>query len=810
MLHVVEGTAAARSSSVSSLTSISCISSSDPVAIPILRSMSGTAEHVETEMAALAAQFVNSTNRNVFLTGKAGTGKTTFLRRLADSSHKRHIILAPTGIAALNAGGVTIHSQFLLPFGTYVPERKLPADIPEYGNFHDRDSLTRRHPLNALRRFVLRDLELLIIDEVSMLRADLLDAIDHRMRTVRQRWDLPFGGVQVLMIGDLYQLPPVVKDEEWRVLQRWYKSPHFFEAHVIQQSGYAHIELDKIFRQQDAAFIRILNNLRENTVTSADVDALNAFYKPTITAQDSDGVITLATHNRQADDINQRALEKLPGKLHRFSATVEGEFPESMFPVLRELELKEGAQIMFTRNDPEKMYFNGKLARVESITDDGITVRMIDDDMPYVLKEVEWENKRYVIDPTTKEQKEQPLGSFRQYPVKLAWAITVHKSQGLTFDKAIIDVGQAFAPGQVYVALSRLRSLKGLILRTRISTSVVSTDRDVVAFSERRHVQQPLPDQLKEQQQHYLRMVLTSTFDLGDLLKRAEYVQKDHTEVDEFEDESMKTALVRFIDKLKVEEGNSRKFQSQLLRLVQEEDKAMLLERIEKGGAYYSALLKDSMKDLLQHLAQLEEISRTKQYSDDLRELDGMLVKKLAMIAKAAHVTTSILQGEEVKKVPELEKTIARQRTALVEEVKAWALEHKPKTSTKTGRKRRKAEGDEWELPTTKRERKPRGKKPIKGETYLKSFALLNEGKTLAEVAAERSLSLGTIEGHAAKGITEGEVEIDAVIAPDIRDKLADFMRENPDKGSNDVRAHFGDIYSYGQIRIVQAWLKVG
>jgi len=774
--------------------------------------MSGTAEHVETEMAALAAQFVNSTNRNVFLTGKAGTGKTTFLRRLADSTHKRYIILAPTGIAALNAGGVTIHSQFLFPFGSFVPERRLPADIPEYGNFHDRDTLTRRHPLNSLRRNVLRDVELLIIDEVSMLRADLLDAIDHRMRGVRQRWDLPFGGTQVLMIGDLYQLPPVVKDDEWRVLQRWYKSPHFFEAHVIQQSGYAHIELDKIFRQQDDTFIRILNNLRENTVTPEDIEVLNRHHTPLLGRGDggeTDGVITLATHNRQADDINQRALEKLPGKLHRFTATVDGEFPESMFPVLRELELKEGAQIMFTRNDPEKAYFNGKLARVESINDDGITVRMVDNDMPYLLREAEWENKRYVIDPTTKEQKEQGLGSFRQYPVKLAWAITVHKSQGLTFDKAIIDVGQAFAPGQVYVALSRLRSLQGLKLRTRISTNVVSTDRDVVAFSERRHVQQPLPDQLKEQQQHYLRMLLTSTFDLGDLLKRAEFVQKEHTEVDEFEDESMKTALVRFIEKLKVEEENSRKFQGQLLRLVQEEDTPKLLERIEKGGAYYSALLKDSMKDLLQHLAQLEDISRTKQYSEDLRELDGMLVKKLAMIAKAAHVTTCILQGQEVRKVPELEKTIARQRTALVEEVKAWALENKPKTTTRTGRRKRKDEGDEWELPPTKRDRKPRGKKPIKGETYLKSFALLNEGKSLAEVAAERGLSLGTIEGHAAKGITEGEVDVDAVIAPDIRDKLADFMRENPDKGSNDVRAHFGDAYSYGQIRIVQAWLKV-
>lgn len=769
--------------------------------------MAGTDEHVETEMAALAAQFVNSTNRNVFLTGKAGTGKTTFLRRLADSTHKRYIILAPTGIAALNAGGVTIHSQFLLPFGTFVPDRKLPEDLPEYGTFHDRDTLNRRHPLNAIRRSVLRDVELLIIDEVSMLRADLLDAIDHRMRSVRQRWDLPFGGAQVLMIGDLYQLPPVVKDEEWRVLQRWYKSAHFFEAHVIQQSGYAHIELDKIFRQQDDVFIGILNNLRENTVTAADVEVLNGFYKATITEKDSEGVITLATHNRQADELNQRALSKLEGKLHSFDAKVDGDFPESMFPVLRELQLKEGAQVMFTRNDPEKVYFNGKLARVESITEKGITVRMVDGDLQYMLREAEWENKRYVVDPVTKEQKEQVLGTFTQFPVKLAWAITVHKSQGLTFDKAIIDVGQAFAPGQVYVALSRLRSLQGLILRTRISSSVVSTDRDVVAFTERRHGQQPLPEQLKEQQQYYLRMVLTSTFDLGDMLKRAEMIQKDHDTSNEFEDLSMKTALVRFMDKLRSEEVNSRKFQGQLLRLIQEQDRETLLARIGKGAEYYSLFLKESMKDLLQHLSQVELLGRSKQYSEDLRELDAMLVKKVGMIAKAAHVTTCILQGKEVVKDAELERSLVEQRKALVEEVKTWAVENRPKVSTKTGRKRRRADEDEWELPST--EKKKKGTKPVKGETYIKTFAMLNAGKSLVEVAAERVLSLATIEGHAAKGIAEGEVPIELVLATEARDAMADWMRENPDKGSNDVRAHFGETYSYNQIRMVQAWLKL-
>ena len=773
----------------------------DRIDMPNFRDRMIAAEHQITEMAALAAQFVNTTDRHIFLTGKAGTGKTTFLRQLAANTHKRFVILAPTGIAALNAGGVTIHSQFLLPLGSYIPERKLPADIGEYGNFHDRDSLARRHPLNAIRRNVLRDVDLLVIDEVSMLRADLLDAIDFRMRSVRQRHDRPFGGAQVLMIGDLFQLPPVVKDDEWRVLQRWYRSMHFFEAHVLQQSGYAHIELDKIFRQKDEKFIRILNNLRDDKVTAQDVADLNVHYKPAIGREETEGVITLTTHNWKADELNQGSLAALPGKVARFEAEIEGEFPQSMFPVLRELELKEGAQIMFVRNDPDKMYFNGKLARVEKISSDSIEVRMLDDDQPYTLKRAIWENKRYTIDPVTKEQKEEILGTFEQYPVKLAWAITVHKSQGLTFDRAIIDVGQAFAPGQVYVALSRLRSLEGLILRTPIDPSVVSCDREVVAFSERRHAQQALPDQLRDQQREYLRMMLSSAFDLGDPIRRVEVLIREN-DPSAFELEAMRTAMPDLLTRLKAEEENSRKFQNQLLRLLHEEDREKLLERIDKGGAYFSDHLNGCMKDLLKHLAAVEKLSRSKEYAEALREVDALLVKKLLTIARAGNVTTAILNGTEVQRVQELENALKQRRVALMDEVRSWAEENLKELSTKSGRRRRKDKNDVFSEP-------PERKKKIKGETYLRTYVMFKEGTPIDEIAAERSLTRSTVEGHIARGISEGVIEIDSVMPAEKRDTIAEWMQENK-AGLNEARANFGDRFSYGELRMVQAWLKRG
>ncbi len=763
-------------------------------------------EHVETEMAALAARFVNSTNRHVFLTGKAGTGKTTFLHKLAASTHKRFVVLAPTGIAALNAKGVTIHSQFLLPFGSFIPERQMPADITG-GSFHDQDTLTRRHPLNAVRRNVLREVDLLIIDEVSMLRADLLDAIDFRMRAVRQNRYESFGGAQVLFIGDLYQLPPVVKDDELRVLKRWYPSPHFFESRVLREHGYAHIELDKIFRQQDGNFIHILNNLRNNTVTTTDVATLNQHYRPEISAADSDGVITLTTHNYKADELNQRALAQLTGTTVPFNASIQGDFPQSMYPVLERIELKVGAQVMFVKNDMEKAYFNGKLARVEQVDKNGIVVRMYDGagDQPasgtYKLKRETWENKRYVVDPATKEQEEEVLGTFEQYPIKLAWAITVHKSQGLTFSKAIIDVGQAFAPGQVYVALSRLRSLDGLILRTRIDPSVVSSDADVVAFTERGAQQEPLPQQLKAQQREYLRLLLAGTFAFGDIQRRIEYTQRDHPETAQFEDDAMKTALQLLRETLRTEEDNTRKFQGQLMRLLQEDRREDLLERIAKGGTYYGDLLQERTKALYMHLAQVETLSRTKEYANALREIDGMLMKKVATMGKVGHIALCILNGTEVTKQDELERGLAAKRAAMVGEARAWAEEHKPKG--KTGKKRKKKEApadgeDAGEAP----------ERLAKGATYEKTYALVKEGLDIAQIAAERSMAQSTIEGHFARGIAEGVVDIDALMPAAERDTIADWMQENPGKNLNDARGALGDRFSYGQLRMVQAWVK--
>lgn len=765
--------------------------------------------HIETEMATLAARFVNSTNRHVFLTGKAGTGKTTFLHKLARSTHKRYVILAPTGIAALNAGGVTIHSQFLLPFGAFLPEKQRPLDIAE-GAFHDQDTLTRRHPLNALRRNVLREVDLLIIDEVSMLRADVIDAIDFRMRAVRQNRRESFGGAQVLLIGDLYQLPPVVKDDEWRVMQRYYASMHFFESQVLKQHGYAHIELDKIFRQQDDRFIRILNNLRDNKVQPEDVAELNAHFKPAISQTDSEGVITLTTHNYKADEINQQALVKLSGKAHAFEASISGDFPQSMFPVLQRIELKVGAQIMFVKNDPEKMYFNGKLARVEELNDEGITVRMYEgvgdvlSEQTYLLKRETWENKRYVVNAASKEQEEEVLGTFEQYPIKLAWAITVHKSQGLTFSKAIIDVGQAFAPGQVYVALSRLRSLDGLILRTRIDPGVVSTDKDVVAFTQRGEQQEPLPNQLKAKQREYLQQMLASTFDFGELLRKVEWTQKDHPETAQFEDDSMKTALQVLRDKLRSEEENTQKFRGQLMRLLFEDKREDLLVRIEKGGGYYGDLLHEQMKALFRHIAQAEMLSRTKEYTNALKEIDGMLMKRIATIAKVGYITTCILNGEEIQRQQEIERGLTAKRAAMVGDARAWAEENRPKG--KSGKRRKRGSIDPDHADAT-RSVDPPGRQ-AKGATYATTYALLRDGLTLEQIAQKRQLSKSTIEGHFARGIAEGEIEINGLMPEAERDLIADWMRENPAKGLNEATGYFEGRFSYGALRMVQAWVK--
>ncbi len=434
----------------------------------------------QENIALLASKFINSTNCPVFLTGKAGTGKTTFLKEVVGTSHKNVMVAAPTGVAAINAGGVTLHSLFQLPFGSFVPVNNPPGEYEITFELNTPKSLLRGHQMNSQRRKLLQELELLIIDEVSMLRADLLDAIDTVLRHIRRQKNLPFGGVQMLFIGDLLQLPPVIREDEARFLSRYYPSLYFFDAKALQYEKLLHIELEKIYRQTDEKFISILNRIRENNLLESDLAFLNEHYHPLFKPAFDDGYIYLTTHNRRADEMNSNALKMLKGKLFSFDARVEDDFTDNLFPVEFTLQLKQDAQVMFIKNDysGEQLYFNGKIGFVSVISDDEIVVSFKDGSPDATVERYTWENKRFFLNNETGEIEEKIIGKFIHYPIKLAWAITIHKSQGLTFKKAIIDVAGAFAPGQIYVALSRLESLDGLLLSSPLPATGPNPDKD--------------------------------------------------------------------------------------------------------------------------------------------------------------------------------------------------------------------------------------------------------------------------------------------------------------------------------------------
>ncbi|MEN8229980.1 MAG: helix-turn-helix domain-containing protein [Bacteroidota bacterium] len=745
----------------------------------------------QTDLLEVAAQFVNSTNSHIFLTGKAGTGKTTFLRDLALKTHKNFVIVAPTGIAALNAQGVTIHSQFLLPFGSFIPEREPAGNFSTATNFYSQHTLARKHSLNSIRKQVLRATDLLIIDEVSMLRADILDAIDYRMRSVKGNFFQSFGGTQVIMIGDLYQLPPIVKEDEWHVLQNYYKSMHFFEALALKKEEMVYIELDKIFRQQDEKFIGILNNLRNNLTTNEDIAKLNSYYRRENEIEPDQEIITITTHNYKADAINTKELESLPGPSFYFDADISGDFPDKLYPLPERIELKVGAQVMFIKNDTsgEKIYFNGKLARVDHIDDEDITVAMAGTDRKFVLHKEQWENKKYTIDEQSKELEEEVVGAFSQYPIKLAWAVTVHKSQGLTFEKAIIDVGEAFAPGQVYVALSRLRSLKGLVLRTRINTSSISSDRDVVSFTQRKEQQKPLPAILQEQQRKYLERLLTTTFDFSHIAKQLDYLQNNKTGKLEFEDGSMRQAIGIIQGRINGEKKNTAIFKQQLQRLLSQNASEKLLERITRGSAYYGAFFEENLRQLLVHLAEVELFTRTKTYRNTLSEIDQLMMKALVEMEKATSIAECIISGNEITRSEEQNRKIIQRRNELWK-VAEQAAEENPKfTARKSGRKRKK------------------GKKQEKGETYNITFAMLKEGKSIKEIATSRGLTVSTVESHMARGIKADDVRILDLLSEDVVDEIADKMKESS-AGLTKVHKAFEGKYSYGVLRMVQAHLQ--
>ena len=530
------------------------------------------------------------TQRNIFLTGKAGTGKTTFLRQLRNDSQKRMIVVAPTGVAAINANGVTIHSFFQLA----------PGLLPK----NDNKFQFSKHKIN-----IMRSLDMLVIDEISMVRCDLLDAIDHILRRF-QNHNRPFGGVQLLMIGDLQQLAPVASEEEWNILKTTYQTPYFFSSRAWTETSFTTIELTKVFRQKNETFISVLNKVRDNTIDQQTLDILNSRYIPDFRPQDSEGYITLTTHNYQAQEINQMHMDQLKTYPETFTATVEGEFPESSYPTDAQLTLKIGAQVMFCKNDssPEKRYYNGKIGRVVQIANGKVIVECkgdYDEEEIIEVDKEEWLNMKYETDNKTGEIKEVFVGSFTQIPLKTAWAITIHKSQGLTFDKAIINAGKAFSFGQVYVALSRCRSLEGLVLSTPIARHVVMSDPMIASFNKAQEQNHPTAMQLKQDRRNYERDVLCSIFNYSDLQKRLDFVARLADQYIARIDQQYVDMAKAVADECRLKltnVGNTFGFQIAELSALAEryEDNPQLQERINKGNTYFLTQSTDILTDFIE------------------------------------------------------------------------------------------------------------------------------------------------------------------------------------------------------------------
>ncbi len=530
----------------------------------------------------LAADFVLYTNSNIFLTGKAGTGKTTFLHNLEKNSVKRMIITAPTGVAAINAGGVTLHSFFQLPFGPCVP-----------GSEGYERNKQRRFRFSKEKKQIIKSLDLLVIDEISMVRADLLDAVDEVLRLYRYN-NAPFGGVQLLMIGDLHQLSPVAKRDEWQLLEQHYSSVYFFSSHALAKTQMVTIELQQIFRQSDDRFIELLNRVRTGQLDEGTMAALNQRHKPGFSPDEEDGYITLTTHNRSADAINRSRLQELPGKEYHFAAEISGDFPEHIFPTTAELVLKKGAQVMFVRNDmsPDKLFYNGKIGKVSRISGRTVEVICPDEDQVIEVDPVVWDNIKYTMNQESGEIEEKNIGEFEQLPLKLAWAITIHKSQGLTFERAIIDANAAFAHGQVYVALSRCKSFEGMVLSSPIGTGGVGTDAAVLGFDDQASQNPPSAAMLEQAKIHYLRQLLLECFDLEQLGKRLSYLawllQNNATVVQVTGVTDMRQLEAEVREKIIIVSANfSRELENNFKEDQLPDADPFILDRLKKASAWF-------------------------------------------------------------------------------------------------------------------------------------------------------------------------------------------------------------------------------
>lgn len=676
-----------------------------------------------------AWEFVEKTGKSVFLTGKAGTGKTTFLKKVVAESKKRVVVVAPTGIAAINAGGVTIHSFFQLPLHPFIPGMKIES----------------KFAFSKEKRSIIKTIDILVIDEISMVRCDLLDAIDSVLRRFRNR-NKPFGGVQLLMIGDLQQLSPVVTDDDVRFLSQYYPSPYFFGSRALSMVDYVTIELKEVYRQQDLEFISILNAVRSGRPSMEIIKALNSRYDPDFVPSSDEGYIRLTTHNSIADEYNARQLSLIDEPAHCFDADISGNFPESSYPVDFRLELKAGAQVMFVKNDPssDKRYYNGKIGIVTDFCEEYILVQCPGENEKIAVEPLEWENSRYVINEQTQELDSEVIGVFRQYPLRLAWSITIHKSQGLTFDKAIIDAASSFASGQVYVALSRCRTLEGMVLATPLRQDSVITDLRVEDYIEGQDAAAARSlsrlDSIKEE---YYKELLGELFDFKELAsqqKRMLGVSMDFPSGTVVGLAQKHNDILNVLNEKVVPVG--AKWQLLIAQKPFEDISSPdFSARIRKGCEYFLQILEDTYADFLDNTKEIKAENKEllKRYGNVWSELDFEL-----------SVVKTLLKS--MSAVPFSTENYLRERQVAVYEASGIV----PKV-----------------LKTPKKSVSAKAKEK-KEDTKVTTFKLYKQGMKIKEIAKERDLNQQTIVRHLAHYVAKGMIAVDELVS----DSKAEAVRE--------------------------------
>ena len=788
----------------------------------------------------LAINFIEKTDRNLFVTGKAGTGKTTFLHKIKNESLKRMVIVAPTGVAAINAKGVTIHSFFQMPFGPV-----LPNQISNSSNQQRKFSKTKID--------IIKSLDIVVIDEISMVRADLLDGIDQVLRKYKNR-NKVFGGAQVLMIGDLQQLSPVVKPNEWSLLKEHYKTAYFFSSKAFQESNTIGIELKKIYRQDNEDFIKILNEIRNDSLSIKSAEILNSRYNPKFTPKNNEGYITLTTHNNRANAINLTEIEKLKNKSFFFKAEVIGKFNEKTYPNSENLELKKGAQVMFIKNDssPEKRYFNGKIGKITLIDNDTIYVKCKGDDEEIETKKEIWENIKYTIDEKSKEIKEEVVGSFSQIPLRLAWAITIHKSQGLTFEKAIIDAEASFAHGQTYVALSRCVSLDGVVLKTQITNNAIINDKTVNSFNESVSKNSPDDSILKASEKQYQLNLIADLFDFNSFLpfvvRAIDVYYKNKTSLHgDIINQLLQIKDNGIIPLLKIANG----FKIQLEQLSENVDviekSIVIKQRFLKAIDYfknqtlknikiplenisYSTDNKAVEKDLYKLIFSLQDLLSIKLYCFEKLK-DGFDVENYLKI-RAKALLQNIDKKEKKKPVSSRDPILALSLRELRDRIhKKEKIPHFQIFTQQTLYKICD------ELPTTAQDLlkvegmgkvrvekyggrildvislycKEQGIKQIKDKVTTKqvTLKLFKEGFTISEIAKKRVLKSTTIESHLVSFISSGDIDIREIIPLKRYQKIVKEIEKVSFKNLTELKEKVDTNFTFMELRMVLLSLEM-